>query len=93
MTVEDVKNTANLGPQASGCLAKTPPDLDNKSQEIPVAREGNFGCVSNSEKKLTKNFLIIERKRSSGFRCIVHSSFSPISSPCGRSNPAGNYNI
>ena len=46
MTVEDVKNTANLGPQASGCLAKTPPDLDNKSQEIPVAREGNFGwCV------------------------------------------------
>ena len=45
MTVEDVKNTANLGPQASGCLAKTPPDLDNKSQEIPVAREGKFSCV------------------------------------------------
>ncbi len=52
MTVEDVKNTANLGPQASGCLAKTPPDLDNKSQEIPVAREGEFSCaVSHSGPK------------------------------------------
>ena len=42
MTVEDVKNSPHFGPQASGCMAKIPPDPKDRSQEIPVAREGNL---------------------------------------------------
>jgi len=39
MTIEDVKNISdNIGPQSSGCLAKSPPVLESRSAEVPCAR-------------------------------------------------------
>ena len=34
MTIDDVKNIADFGPQSSGCLAKTPPALESRSTGV-----------------------------------------------------------
>jgi len=77
MTVEDVKNTANLGPQASGCLAKTPPDLDNKSQEIPVARE-DIKLKYHPDKG---RYLVVEKDVKPGEILLVEKPYSSILLP------------
>ena len=61
MTVEDVKNSANLGPHASGCLAKSPPDLDNRSNQIPVARDGECseGWYVNNSAEIPKALFFV----------------------------------
>ena len=38
MTMEEIENMKNFGPQVSGCLAKPPPTLTNPNPSLPCAR-------------------------------------------------------
>ena len=37
MTMEEIENMNNFGPQVSGCLAKTPPKLEEPNPVLPCA--------------------------------------------------------
>ena len=38
MTMEEIENMKNFGPQVSGCLAKPPPTLTDPNPSLPCAR-------------------------------------------------------
>lgn len=38
MTMEEIENMKNFGPQVSGCLAKPPPTLSDPNPFLPCAR-------------------------------------------------------
>ncbi|XP_023333559.1 SET and MYND domain-containing protein 4 [Eurytemora carolleeae] len=77
LTIDEVQNMAGLGPQTSGCLAKSPPVLENRSTEIPCA-SSDVTLRYTPEKG---RFLVVNRDVKPGEILLVEKPYSSILLP------------
>jgi len=77
MTMDEIENMNNFGPQVSGCLAKPPPKLENPSNQVPCAR-ADVKIKYHPDKG---RYLVVEKAVPPGEVLLIEKPYSSILLP------------